>query len=171
MKCAARRSNPFGDVDMRIGFGYDVHRLVEGRKLVIGGVEIPHEKGLAGHSDADVLLHAICDGLLGAMGEGDIGKHFPDTDPQFRGISSLKLLRRVTEILAERNLLVGNLDTMVIAEQPRIMPYIPSMRAQIAKAMQIAEEKVNIKATTSEGLGFVGEGEGIAAYAVVLLVP
>jgi 2-C-methyl-D-erythritol 2,4-cyclodiphosphate synthase len=156
---------------MRIGFGYDVHRLVEGRKLVIGGVEIPHEKGLAGHSDADVLLHAICDGLLGAMGEGDIGKHFPDTDPQFRGISSLKLLRRVTAILAERNLLVGNLDTMVIAEQPRIMPYIPSMRAQIAEAMQIAEEKVNIKATTSEGLGFVGEGEGIAAYAVVLLVP
>ena len=156
---------------MRIGFGYDVHRLVEGRKLVIGGVEIPHEKGLAGHSDADVLLHAICDGLLGAMGEGDIGKHFPDSDPQFRGISSLKLLRRVTAILAERNLLVGNLDTMVIAEQPRIMPYIPSMRAQIAEAMQIAEEKVNIKATTSEGLGFVGEGEGIAAYAVVLLVP
>ncbi len=159
------------DVDMRIGFGYDVHRLVEGRKLVIGGVEIPHEKGLAGHSDADVLLHAICDGLLGAMGEGDIGKHFPDTDPQFRGISSLKLLRRVTAILAERNLLVGNLDTMIIAEQPRIMPYIPSMRARIAEAMQTAEEKVNIKATTSEGLGFVGEGEGIAAYAVVLLVP
>ena len=156
---------------MRIGFGYDVHRLVEGRKLVIGGVEIPHEKGLAGHSDAAVLLHAICDGLLGAMGEGDIGKHFPDTDPQFRGISSLKLLRRVTAILAERNLLVGNLDTMVIAEQPRIMPYIPSMKARIAEAMQIAEEKVNIKATTSEGLGFVGEGEGIAAYAVVLLVP
>ncbi len=156
---------------MRIGFGYDVHRLVEGRKLVIGGVEIPHEKGLAGHSDADVLLHAICDGLLGAMGEGDIGKHFPDTDPQFRGISSLKLLRRVTAILAERNLWVGNLDTMVIAEQPRIMPYIPSMKARIAEAMQIAEEKVNIKATTSEGLGFVGEGEGIAAYAVVLLVP
>jgi 2-C-methyl-D-erythritol 2,4-cyclodiphosphate synthase len=156
---------------VRIGFGYDVHRLVEGRKLVIGGVEIPHAKGLAGHSDADVLLHAICDGLLGAMGEGDIGKHFPDTDPQFRGISSLKLLRRVTAILAERNLSVGNLDTMVIAEQPRIMPYIPSMRAQIAEAMQIAEEKVNIKATTSEGLGFVGEGEGIVAYAVVLLVP
>jgi 2-C-methyl-D-erythritol 2,4-cyclodiphosphate synthase len=156
---------------MRIGFGYDVHRLVEGRKLVLGGVEIPHEKGLAGHSDADVLLHAICDGLLGAMGEGDIGKHFPDTDPQFRGISSLKLLRLVTAILAERSLRVENLDTMVIAEQPRIMPYIPSMRAEIAKAIKIAEEKVNIKATTSEGLGFVGEGEGIAAYAVVLLVP
>jgi 2-C-methyl-D-erythritol 2,4-cyclodiphosphate synthase len=156
---------------MRIGFGYDVHRLVEGRKLVIGGVEIPYGKGLAGHSDADVLLHALCDGLLGAMGEGDIGKHFPDTDPQFRGISSLKLLHQVTAILARRNLIVGNLDTMVIAEQPRIMPYIPSMRAQIARAMMIAEEKVNIKATTSEGLGFVGEGEGIAAYAVVLLVP
>ncbi len=156
---------------MRIGFGYDVHRLVEGRKLVIGGVEIPYEKGLAGHSDADVLLHALCDGLLGAMGEGDIGRHFPDNDPQFRGISSLILLRRVAAILAERNLSVGNLDTMVIAEEPRIMPYIPSMKAQIAQAMQIAEEKVNIKATTSEGLGFVGEGEGIAAYAVVLLVP
>ncbi len=156
---------------MRIGFGYDVHRLVEGRKLILGGVEIPHEKGLAGHSDADVLLHAICDGLLGAMAEGDIGKHFPDTDPQFRGISSLKLLRRVSGILGERNLKVGNLDTMIIAEQPRIMPYIPSMKVEIAQALQIAEEQVNIKATTSEGLGFVGEGEGIAAYAVVLLVP
>ena len=156
---------------MLIGFGYDVHRLVEGRKLIIGGVEIPYEKGLAGHSDADVLLHAICDGLLGAMGEGDIGKHFPDTDPQFRGISSLKLLHLVTVILAKRSLTVGNLDTMVIAEQPCIMPYIPSMRAQIATTMHIAEEKVSIKATTSEGLGFVGEGKGIAAYAVVLLVP
>ena len=156
---------------MLIGFGYDVHRLAEGRKLIIGGVEIPYEKGLAGHSDADVLLHAICDGLLGAMGAGDIGKHFPDTDPQFRGISSVKLLHIVTSMLAKQSLTVGNLDTTVIAEQPRIMPYIPSMRTQIATTMNIAEGKVNIKATTSEGLGFVGEGKGIAAYAIVLLVP
>jgi len=156
---------------MLIGFGYDVHRLVEGRKLIIGGVDIPYEKGLAGHSDADVLLHAICDGLLGAMGEGDIGKHFPDNDPQFRGISSLKLLHLVTAILAKRSLTVGNLDTTVLAEQPRIMPYIPSMRTQIATTMNLTEGKVNIKATTSEGLGFVGEGKGIAAYAIVLLVP
>ncbi len=156
---------------MIIGCGYDSHRLVEGRRLIIGGVEIPFDRGLAGHSDADVLCHAITDAIIGALGLGDIGRHFPDTDPQFRGISSLILLRRVAAILAERNLSVGNLDTMVIAEEPRIMPYIPSMKAQIAQAMQIAEEKVNIKATTSEGLGFVGEGEGIAAYAVVLLVP
>ncbi len=156
---------------MLIGFGYDVHRLIEGRKLIIGGVEIPYEKGLAGHSDADVLLHAICDGLLGAMGEGDIGKHFPDTDPRFRGISSLKLLHFVTTILAKRNLTVGNLDTVIVAEEPRIMPFIPSMKSQIARTMDITDGKVSIKATTSEGLGFVGEGKGIAAYAVVLLVP
>src|SRR4030065_2462356 len=113
---------------MRIGTGYDVHRLVEGRKLIIGGVDIPYEKGLEGHSDADVLLHAVCDGLLGAMGEGDIGKHFPNTDPQFRGISSLKLLNIVASMVAERSLTVENLDTTVIAEQPRIRPYVPQMR-------------------------------------------
>jgi 2-C-methyl-D-erythritol 2,4-cyclodiphosphate synthase len=154
---------------MLIGFGYDIHRLVEGRRLIMGGVEIPYEKGLEGHSDADVLLHAICDGLLGAMGEGDIGKHFPNTDPQFRGISSLKLLNIVASMVAERSLTVENLDTTVIAEQPRIRPYVPQMRTKIAETMNISEGKVNIKATTSEGLGFVGEGRGIVAYAIVLL--
>jgi len=159
----------FFGVLMLIGFGYDIHRLVEGRRLIMGGVEIPYEKGLEGHSDADVLLHAVCDGLLGAMGEGDIGKHFPNTDPQFRGISSLKLLNIVASMVAERSLTVENLDTTVIAEQPRIMPYIPQMRTKIAETMNISEGKVNIKATTSEGLGFVGEGRGIVAYAIVLL--
>jgi len=154
---------------MLIGFGYDIHRLVEGRRLIMGGVEIPYEKGLEGHSDADVLLHAVCDGLLGAMGEGDIGKHFPNTDPQFRGISSLKLLNIVAAMVAERSLTVENLDTTVIAEQPRIRPYVPQMRTKIAETMNISEGKVNIKATTSEGLGFVGEGRGIVAYAIVLL--
>jgi 2-C-methyl-D-erythritol 2,4-cyclodiphosphate synthase len=154
---------------MLIGFGYDIHRLVEGRRLIMGGVEIPYEKGLEGHSDADVLLHAVCDGLLGAMGEGDIGKHFPNTDPQFRGISSLKLLNIVASMVAERSLTVENLDTTVIAEQPRIRPYVPQMRTKIAETMNISEGKVNIKATTSEGLGFVGEGRGIVAYAIVLL--
>ncbi|MBU1207127.1 MAG: 2-C-methyl-D-erythritol 2,4-cyclodiphosphate synthase [Proteobacteria bacterium] len=156
---------------MRIGFGYDIHRLVEGRRLIIGGVEIPYEKGLEGHSDADVLLHAVCDGLLGALGEGDIGKHFPNADPQFRGISSLKLLNIVASMVGERSLTVENLDTTVIAEKPRIMPYVPQMRTKIAATMNISEGKVNIKATTSEGLGFVGEGKGIVAYAIVLLVP
>jgi 2-C-methyl-D-erythritol 2,4-cyclodiphosphate synthase len=154
---------------MLIGFGYDIHRLVEGRRLIMGGVDIPYEKGLEGHSDADVLLHAVCDGLLGAMGEGDIGKHFPNTDPQFRGISSLKLLNIVASMVAERSLTVENLDTTVIAEQPRIRPYVPQMRTKIAETMNISEGKVNIKATTSEGLGFVGEGRGIVAYAIVLL--
>ncbi|MFH1758344.1 MAG: 2-C-methyl-D-erythritol 2,4-cyclodiphosphate synthase [Pseudomonadota bacterium] len=154
---------------MLIGFGYDIHRLVEGRRLIIGGVEIPYEKGLEGHSDADVLLHAVCDGLLGAMGEGDIGRHFPNADPQFRGISSLKLLNIVASMVGERSLTVENLDTTVIAEKPRIMPYIPQMRTKIAATMNISEGKVNIKATTSEGLGFVGEGKGIVAYAIVLL--
>jgi len=154
---------------MLIGFGYDVHRLVEGRKLVIGGIEIPHQKGLAGHSDADVLLHAICDGFLGAMAEGDIGKHFPDTEPQFHGISSLHLLQRVARMISERGLAVVNVDTTVIAEKPSIGPYIPHMLEKIAETLKIPVQKVNIKATTSEGLGFIGEGKGIAAYAVVLL--
>ena len=154
---------------MRIGFGYDIHRLVEGRKLVLGGVQIPYEKGLEGHSDADVLLHALCDGLLGAMGEGDIGKHFPNTDPRFRGISSLKLLKSVAALMAERNLAVVNLDSTVVAEQPRIGPYIPQMVQKISTALEIPAGRVNIKATTSEGLGFIGEGKGIVAYAIVLL--
>jgi 2-C-methyl-D-erythritol 2,4-cyclodiphosphate synthase len=154
---------------MRIGFGYDVHRLVEGRRLILGGVQVPYKKGLEGHSDADVLLHALCDGLLGAMGEGDIGRHFPNTEPRFRGISSLQLLKNVATMMAERSLTVENLDTTVVAEQPLIGPYIPQMVQKIAATLEIPAARVNVKATTSEGLGFIGEGEGIVAYAVVLL--
>ena len=154
---------------MRIGFGYDVHPLVEDRKLILGGVEIPFEKGLEGHSDADVLLHAICDGILGALGEGDIGKHFPNTDPQFKGISSLQLLRAVAVKMAEEKFILGNLDSTVVAERPKIGPFIPQMKEQIAGALRISPQRINIKATTSEGLGFIGEGKGMAAYAVVLL--
>ncbi len=154
---------------MRVGFGYDVHPLVEGRKLILGGVEIPFEKGLEGYSDADVLLHAICDGILGALGEGDIGKHFPNTDPRFKGISSLRLLEGVASRLSEKFFLVENLDSTVVAENPQIGPYIPRMAEQIARVLRIAPRQVNIKATTSEHLGFIGEGKGIAAYAVVLL--
>ncbi len=154
---------------MRIGFGYDVHRLVAGRKLILGGVQIPNEKGLEGHSDADVLLHAICDGILGAMGEGDIGKHFPNADPRFRGIASLELLKSVCLMMTQRKWKVENLDTTVVAEQPMIGPYIPQMAEKIAGALEIPGWRVNIKATTSEGLGFIGERKGIVAYAVVLL--
>jgi 2-C-methyl-D-erythritol 2,4-cyclodiphosphate synthase len=154
---------------MRIGFGYDVHPLVEGRKLILGGVEVPFEKGLEGHSDADVLLHAICDGILGALGEGDIGIHFPNTDPQFRGISSVRLLRAVAVKMAEKNFIIGNLDSTVVAESPRIGPFIPQMKEEIAGALGISPQQINIKATTSEGLGFIGGGKGMAAYAVVLL--
>ena len=154
---------------MRIGFGYDVHPLVKGRKLILGGVEIPFEKGPEGHSDADVLLHAICDAILGALGEGDMGKHFPDTDPQFRGISSVQLLRTVAAKLAEKNFIIENLDSTVAAERPKIGPFIPRMKEQIAGALRISPQQINIKATTSEGLGFIGEGKGMAAYAVVLL--
>jgi len=154
---------------MRIGFGYDVHPLVKGRKLILGGVEIPFEKGPEGHSDADVLLHAICDAILGALGEGDIGKHFPDTDPQFRGISSVQLLRAVAAKMSEKNYIIGNLDSTVVAERPKIGPFIPRMKEQIAGALKISSQQINIKATTSEGLGFIGKGKGMAAYAVVLL--
>jgi 2-C-methyl-D-erythritol 2,4-cyclodiphosphate synthase len=149
--------------------GYDVHPLVEGRKLILGGVEIPFAKGLEGHSDADVLLHAICDGILGALGEGDIGKHFPNTDPRFKGISSLRLLEGVASKLREKFFFLENLDSTVVAEKPQIGPYISRMVEQIARVLGIAPEKVNIKATTSESLGFIGKGKGIAAYAVVLL--
>ena len=154
---------------MKIGFGYDVHRLAKGRKLILGGVEIPFEKGLEGHSDADVLLHAICDGLLGAMGERDIGQHFPNTDPRFKGISSLKLLQAVASKMAKLNFVVENVDSTVVAEKPRIGSYIPQMVEKVARVLQISPRQVNVKATTSEGLGFIGEGKGIAAYAVVLL--
>ena len=156
---------------MRIGFGYDVHPLVAGRKLILGGVEIPYKKGLGGHSDADVLLHAVCDALLGAMGEGDIGKHFPSTDPQWRGISSLRLLKMVATKMNDLGLTVENIDTTVVAEEPRLGPHIPQMAEGIAGTLGIPARRVNIKATTSEGLGFVGEGKGIVAQAIVLLVP
>lgn len=156
---------------MKIGFGYDIHRMVVGRKLIIGGVEIPYEKGLEGHSDADVLLHAICDGILGALGEGDIGIHFPNTEPRYRGVSSLSLLGAVAGKTFERRFVLANVDATIVAESPRMSPYISRMTANIAEALKIPPQAVNIKATTSEGLGVVGEGKGIAAFAVVLLVP
>jgi len=151
---------------IRIGTGYDVHRLVDGRKLVIGGVDIPSEKGLLGHSDADVLLHAVCDALLGAAGLGDIGKHFPDTDPRFKGISSLKLLGEVSRLLGEKGFRVNNIDATIVAERPKMAPHIPAMTTNIAAAVKAGPGAVNVKATTTEGLGFAGKGEGMAAYAV-----
>ena len=143
-----------------------MHRLVDGRKLIIGGVDIPYEKGLLGHSDADVLLHAICDALLGAAGLGDIGKHFPDTDPRFKGISSLKLLGEVARLLGEKGFRVNNIDATIVAERPKMAPHIPAMIANIAAAVKAGPGAVNVKATTTEGLGFAGKGEGMAAYAV-----
>ena len=154
---------------MRIGQGFDAHALITGRKLVIGGVEIPHEKGLAGHSDADVLIHAVCDALLGAAGLGDIGKHFPDSDARFKGIDSRKLLREVARLLKERGLTVANVDATIIAQAPRMAPHIPVMRANLAADLGIAPDAVNVKAKTTEKLGFVGRGEGIAAEAVALV--
>lgn len=154
---------------MRIGMGYDVHRLVENRKLIIGGVEIPYEKGLLGHSDADVLLHAIMDALLGAAALGDIGKHFPDTDEAYRGISSVKLLEKVGELLEENCFFIENIDATIIAQAPKMRPYIDTMREIIAKALKISIGQVNVKATTEEGLGFTGKGEGISSQAVCLL--
>ncbi len=154
---------------MRIGMGYDVHRLVEGRDLIIGGVTIPYEKGLLGHSDADVLLHAISDALLGAAALGDIGKHFPDTDPAYKGISSLILLEKVGELLEENCFLIENIDATIIAQAPKMRPYIDTMRENIAKALRIEVEQVNVKATTEEGLGFTGEGLGISSQAICLV--
>ena len=154
---------------MRIGMGYDVHRLTEDRKLIIGGVEIPYEKGLLGHSDADVLLHAIMDALLGAAALGDIGKHFPDTDPAYKGISSMELLRKVGELLEEHSFLIENIDATIIAQAPKMRPYIDTMRKNIAQALQIEVDQVNVKATTEEGLGFTGTGEGISSQAVCSL--
>ena len=155
---------------MRIGIGYDVHRLVEGRKLIMGGVEVPHTVGLDGHSDADVLLHVIKDALLGAAALGDIGRHFPDTDMQYKGVSSLKLLARVRELLTEKGFQTHNIDATIMAEKPKLAPYIPQMSATIATTLGISIDQVNIKATTSEGLGFIGRQEGIAAQAVVTIV-
>ena len=154
---------------MRIGMGYDVHRLVEDRKCIIGGVEIPYEKGLLGHSDADVLLHAIMDALLGAAALGDIGKHFPDTDPAYKGASSMKLLERVGELLEENMFLVENIDATIIAQAPKMRPYIDIMRENIARALKIEVSQVNVKATTEEGLGFTGSGEGISSQAICML--
>ena len=155
--------------DMRIGMGYDVHKLTEGRKLIIGGVEIPYEKGLLGHSDADVLLHAIMDALLGAAALGDIGKHFPDTDPAYKGISSLKLLEHVGALLEEHYFLIENIDATIIAQAPKMRPFIDTLRKNIAGTLHIDLSQVNVKATTEEGLGFTGSGEGISSQAICLL--
>ena len=154
---------------MRIGHGYDVHRLVEGRDLILGGVKIPYEKGLLGHSDADVLLHAVSDALLGAAGLGDIGRHFPDTDPQYKGADSLELLRQVYRKISGKGYRVGNIDVTMIAQKPKLKDYIPQMQANIAAAVGTAPDRVNVKATTEEKLGFTGTGEGMACHAVCLL--
>lgn len=154
---------------MRIGSGYDVHKLVEGRDCIIGGVKIPYEKGLLGHSDADVLLHAIADALLGAAAMGDIGKHFPDTDPRFRGADSRKLLSEVLHLISAKGYCIINLDATIIAQKPKMAPHIEQMRQNIAETLEIGIEQVNVKATTEEGLGFTGAGLGIAASAVCLL--
>lgn len=154
---------------MRIGHGYDVHRLVEGRDLILGGVKIPYEKGLLGHSDADVLLHAVSDALLGAAGLGDIGRHFPDTDPRYKGADSLELLRQVYRKISEKGYRVGNIDVTMIAQRPKLKDYIPQMQANIAAAVETAPDRVNVKATTEEKLGFTGTGEGMSCHAVCLL--
>lgn len=156
---------------MRIGHGYDVHRLVEGRKLILGGVEIPYEKGLLGHSDADVLVHALMDAMLGALALGDIGRHFPDSDPSYEGADSLELLKRVNFIINAQDYAVGNVDCTVIAQRPKLAPHIDAMRDNIAKALKVAPGFISVKATTEEHLGFTGEGLGISAHAVVLLKP
>ena len=154
---------------MRIGQGYDVHKLVEGRKLILGGVEIPNEKGLLGHSDADVLLHAIMDALLGAAALGDIGKHFPDTDPAYKGISSIELLGKVGALLEEKGYVIENIDATIIAQRPKLASYRPQMAENIAEALHLDPSRVSVKATTEEGLGFTGSGEGIASQAITLL--
>jgi len=153
----------------RFGMGYDVHRLVEGRKLILGGVEIPHSLGLLGHSDADVLLHAISDALLGAAALGDIGRHFPDTDPAYEGADSRKLLAKVVELIHEKGYEVGNVDATIVAQKPKLMPFIPQMNENIAEVLKVAEDQVNVKATTEEKLGFTGSEEGISAYAVACI--
>ncbi len=154
---------------MRIGCGYDVHPLVAGRPLVLGGIRIPYLFGLQGHSDADVLLHAVCDALLGAIAEGDIGRHFPDTDPQYKNIRSTLLLKRVGTKMAEKGFHLSNIDATIVAERPKLADYIPRMTKEIADTLGVEEERVNVKATTTEGLGFTGRGEGISAYAVALV--
>ncbi len=159
-----------GGLTMRIGHGYDVHRLVPDRRLVLGGVEIPCERGLLGHSDADVLAHAVMDALLGAAALGDIGQHFPDSDPAYAGADSLALLEQVAALLEQRGWTVGNVDATILAQRPKLAPYIPQMRENLAQRMGAGPDQVSVKATTEEGLGFTGAGEGIAAHAVALLV-
>lgn len=154
----------------KIGFGYDVHKLVEGRKLILGGVEIPHEKGLLGHSDADALLHSICDALLGALALGDIGKHFPDTDPKYKNADSKILLTEVYKLIKERSYKLGNLDSTIVIEKPKMAPHILKMRENISSILECGIEQVSVKATTSESMGFVGTEEGVKVYAVVLLI-
>ena len=155
---------------MRVGMGYDVHKLVENRKLILGGVEIQHEKGLLGHSDADVLLHAIMDSILGALALGDIGKHFPDTDEKYKGEDSMKLLEFVYNLIKEKGYAIGNLDATIIAQEPKMAPHIQTMRANIAKVLNTDIDNINVKATTEEGLGFTGNKEGISAQSICLLV-
>ncbi|MGP1448669.1 2-C-methyl-D-erythritol 2,4-cyclodiphosphate synthase [Filifactor alocis] len=154
---------------MRIGIGYDVHQLVEGRKLIVGGVEIPHEKGLLGHSDADVLVHAIMDAILGALGEGDIGRHFPDSSQEFKDADSMILLSKVCEYMVQKGYRIGNIDAVIIAQRPKMAPYIDEMKTKIASVLHIQKEKVNIKATTTEKLGPEGREEGMTSQSVVLL--
>jgi len=157
-------------MEYRVGIGYDIHRLVEGRKLFIGGVEIPYVKGLLGHSDGDALCHAICDALLGAISEGDIGEHFPDTDPKYHGISSLELLRIVADLVRKKDYQIHNIDTVVIAQEPSLLPFKKQIRQSLAGTLNIKEDSVNIKAKTNEGLGEIGRKEAIASYAVVSLI-
>lgn len=155
---------------MRVGLGYDVHKLVEGRKLIIGGVNVPHETGLLGHSDADVLVHAVMDSILGALALGDIGKHFPDTDERYKGADSIKLLEFVYNLIREKRYVIGNIDCTIIAQSPKMAPHIPDMRANIARALNTNIENINVKATTEEGLGFTGTKQGISSQSICLLV-
>lgn len=156
---------------MRVGIGYDVHKLVENRKLILGGVDIPHTMGLLGHSDADVLTHVVIDAIIGAAGLGDIGKHFPDTDVRYKGISSISLLEYTAELLANNMYTIGNVDATIIAQEPKLLPYIPEMKINIAKALGVREELINIKATTEEWLGFTGRKEGISSQAICMIIP
>ncbi|MFH0826511.1 MAG: 2-C-methyl-D-erythritol 2,4-cyclodiphosphate synthase [Candidatus Omnitrophota bacterium] len=155
---------------IRVGMGYDIHRLVKGRKLVLGGVEIPHEKGLLGHSDADVLIHAVCDALLGAVGDRDIGEHFPDTDPKYQDISSVELLKAVLQLVQEKKYRIGNIDTVVVAQEPSLIPFKNQIKKNLARILGIGQDEVNIKAKTNEGLGAIGRMEAIACYAVASLM-
>ncbi len=157
-------------LNIRVGIGYDVHRLVEGRPLILGGIDIPYVQGLLGHSDADVLIHAICDALLGALGLGDIGRHFPDSDPAYKDISSLILLENVTDQMRRQGYAIGNVDSIIIAQRPKLSPYIEAMRTTLASALRTSGDRINVKATTTEGLGFPGRGEGIAAQAIAHII-